>query len=258
MNARVGIGRGRPLLFLHGAFGGPEIWRRFVVPWFRARGHAVAAPALVAPTGRPARLRDYVVAARAAAAAFDAPPVAIGHSLGGLVAQHLAAEGRVAAMALVASPGPMGAGPSLWKLSSQHPGALAALMLAQAGAGSMLGPQAARETLFTDSASDAWIVENAPTPRPESPLALLDAMTWDLPAWPLARGVPALGLLGDRDAFIPASDLMAIRLLYGAETETMADLAHGAPVDPHWKRLAWRLAQWLEDIDASATAVARG
>jgi pimeloyl-ACP methyl ester carboxylesterase len=236
-----------PLLFLHGAFGGPHIWRRFVAPFFEARGYTVAAPELAARDAGPLRMRDYVAAARAAADELGGRPVVIGHSLGGLVAQHLAAEGRASAMALVAAPGPMGAGPSLWKLAALHPRALAALMLAQAGAGAVLGPQAARATLFTETASDAWIMANAPPPRPESPLALWDAMTWDLPMWPLARGRPTLALLGDRDAFVPAADLTAIAMAYGAETEIMPDMAHGAPIDPHWKRLAWRLTQWLED-----------
>ena len=53
-----------PILFLHGAFAGPEIWTRFVAPWFAARGHQVSVPRL--PGALPgARLRDYVRRARA-------------------------------------------------------------------------------------------------------------------------------------------------------------------------------------------------
>jgi len=122
------MSRKPPLLFLHGAFGGPEMWLRFVA-------HAVAAPPLPG-TGAPgrARLRDYVRAARRAADALGGRPVVIGHSLGGLVAQHLATERRLAGLALIGSPGPAGLGPSLWRLSAQQPGVLAALMVAQAGA----------------------------------------------------------------------------------------------------------------------------
>ena len=101
-----------PILFLHGAFGGPEVWTRFVAPWFAGRGHAVAVPRLSAPfAATPARLRDYVARAAAAADALESPPVVVGHSLGGLVAQHLAARRRVAGLVLVASPGPCGLGP---------------------------------------------------------------------------------------------------------------------------------------------------
>ena len=104
-----------PILFLHGAFAGPDVWTRFVAPWFANRGHRVAAPRLTGMVGgAPARLRDYVRRAADAADGLDASPVVVGHSLGGLVAQHLAARRRVAGVVLVGSPGPYGLGPSLW------------------------------------------------------------------------------------------------------------------------------------------------
>jgi pimeloyl-ACP methyl ester carboxylesterase len=80
---------------------------------------------------------------------------------------------------------------------------------------------------------------------PESPWALVDAMTWDLPNWTQARDVPTLALQGDRDAFIPTSDLGQIALSYGAETELLHGLGHGAPIDPGWETLARRIAAWL-------------
>ena len=118
-----------PLLFLHGAFAGPDgldpLRRALVRP---ARPPRRWCRDLPGPTDRPARLRDYVRTAREAAAALGERPVAIGHSLGGLVAQHLAAEGRLAGAALIASPGPMGLGPTLWRLAACAPEVLAALM----------------------------------------------------------------------------------------------------------------------------------
>ena len=35
-----------PILFLRGAFSGPEVRTRFVAPWFAARGRRVAVPRL--------------------------------------------------------------------------------------------------------------------------------------------------------------------------------------------------------------------
>jgi non-heme chloroperoxidase len=235
-----------PILFLHGAFAGPEIWTRFVAPWFAARGHRVAAPRLPGPVPG-ARLRDYVRRARAAADALGRPPVVVGHSLGGLVAQHLAAQCTVAGVVLVASPGPYGLAPSLWQLSARAPEVLATLLVAQAGAGTLLGLDAVRRAFFTDDTPDDWIAAVAPRPDRESPLALLDGLTWDLPAWFLARRAPMLAVLGDRDAFVPVTDLWAIGLAYGAETELVRGAAHGLPLDPHWKSLAWRINAWLDE-----------
>jgi non-heme chloroperoxidase len=246
-----------PLLFLHGAFAGPEVWARFVAPWFARRGHRVATPRLTPPPGGEGRLRDYVRAARAAADALGGAPVVIGHSLGGFVAQHLAAERRLAGLVLVASPGPAGLAPSFWRLATGSPKVMAALTLAQAGLGPLLGVEAARRALFTEETPDDWIAEVAPPPAPESAAALMDGMTWDFPVWPLGRRSPTLALLGDRDAFIPMSDLMGIAFAYGAETEVLHGMAHGAPIDPRWKRLAWRIDAWLAERTGAARLGAR-
>lgn len=243
-----------PILFLHGAFSGPEVWTRFVAPWFAARGHPVAAPRLTDPyVTRPERLRDYVRKAVDAVDAMEAPPVVIGYSLGGLVAQHLAVRRRVAGLALVASPGPGGLGPSLWQLSAGAPDVIGALLFAHAGGGASLGVEAARRALFTEATPAEWIRDIMQPVTRESPLALLDGLTWDLPPWYLMRRVPVLGLLGDSDAFVPVSDLWATTLAYGAETEVMRGFGHGLPIDPRWKALAWRLNAWMDErrIDVS-------
>jgi pimeloyl-ACP methyl ester carboxylesterase len=237
-----------PILFLHGAFNGAEVFTRFIAPWFAQRGFEVSVPRLPGALGNvSARLRDYVRTARQAADALGGAPLVIAHSLGGLVAQHLAAERRLPGLVLIGSPGPLGLGPSLWRLSAQRPRVLAGLLLAQAGAGRLLGVDAARAALFTDDTPGDWIADVMAPPQPESPAALFDGLTWDLPVWPLARRSPMLGLLGDQDAFVPRTDLTAIAMSYGAETEVLAGMAHGAPIDPRWKRVAWRIDAWLEE-----------
>lgn len=247
-----------PILFLHGAFGGPEVWMRFVAPWFAARGHQVAAPRLSTPlSARPARLRDYVARAVAAADALDAPPVVVGHSLGGLIAQHLAARRRLAGLVLVGSPGPVGLGPALWQLSSQAPDILASFLATQAGGGATIGLEAIRRALFTRETPIEWVADVAFQPGPESPLALLDALTWDLPAWFLVRRARVLAIQGDSDALVPITDLWANALAYGAETELMRGCGHGLPLDPHWRSLAWRINAWLDERRIGADRAGR-
>ena len=59
--------------------------------------------------------------------------------------------------------------------------------------------------------------------------------------------MPTLALLGDHDAFVPVTDLWAIALAYGAETELMRGFGHGMPIDPHWRSLAWRINAWIDE-----------
>ena len=98
----------RPILFLHGVFGKPSLQKPWSV-YFETRGFEVHAPALAGrdPT------RDDVLAAsgiqdclEVVLAAYDrlsSPPIVIGHSMGGLFAQKLAAARSPCAAVLLAS-----------------------------------------------------------------------------------------------------------------------------------------------------------
>ena len=114
-----------PLLLIHGAFshaghfGG---WARFFAQaGFDCHvaslpGHAPSDPgALAALT-----MADYLAALQRACAQLTAPPILIGHSMGGLLAQQLAATGPCAALGCVASAPP-------WMLPA-HPRALPFLL----------------------------------------------------------------------------------------------------------------------------------
>ena len=107
-----------PILHVHGACSQPahmEPWRAF----FAGAGYDCAAPAL--PGHVPsdpailarATIRDYLAALREAQATLGRPPVVIGHSLGGMLAQHLARAAACAGVVLVSSM-PAGSVPVTW------------------------------------------------------------------------------------------------------------------------------------------------
>jgi alpha-beta hydrolase superfamily lysophospholipase len=82
-----------PILFVHGLYHGGWCYEEHFVPWFRSRGYEAAAVTLRhhdqhhAPGLRVTSLMDYVADVVAAAARMSSPPVVIGHSMGGFVAQ---------------------------------------------------------------------------------------------------------------------------------------------------------------------------
>ena len=105
-----------PVLFIHGAFTRAMRWR----PWLRyfsAAGYECRAPSLPGhdPSDRALLSRltfeDYIGAMCAAVAEFERPPVVIGHSMGGLIAQHVAARCDCAGLVVMASPAP-------WRIAS--------------------------------------------------------------------------------------------------------------------------------------------
>jgi len=99
------------ILFIHGAFTRAARWDPWV-SFFTAAGHRCVAPSLPAhdppdPKGL-ARLTfaDYVAAVTEVHATFARPPIVIGHSMGGLIAQHVAARAECAALILISSTPP--------------------------------------------------------------------------------------------------------------------------------------------------------
>jgi pimeloyl-ACP methyl ester carboxylesterase len=99
------------ILFIHGAFTRGARWRAWV-RYFTAAGYRCVAPSLPGhDPSDPAALADltfadYVTAVGDIAATFAMPPIVVGHSMGGLIAQHVAARRACAALVLVSSTPP--------------------------------------------------------------------------------------------------------------------------------------------------------
>ncbi|HEX4178907.1 MAG TPA: alpha/beta fold hydrolase, partial [Rhizomicrobium sp.] len=116
-----------PILMIHGAFCGP--WSLDgLKEKFEAAGYAVTAPALRFHNGaRPPAalgttgLADYAADLEDEMAALGRAPILVGHSMGGLLAQMLAARRRAAAVILLAPSAPWGTPPTtLFEIGAAH------------------------------------------------------------------------------------------------------------------------------------------
>ena len=104
-----------PLVMIHGAFVGPWSFDKFRMP-FEAAGYDVHIPTLryhdrgMNPPSElgSVSLVDYAKDLAKVINGLDEPPILLGHSLGGLLAQMLAAKGKARALVLLA-PCPPGA-----------------------------------------------------------------------------------------------------------------------------------------------------
>lgn len=116
----------RDVVFVHGMFMNPKGWEPWVT-YFTERGHRCLAPAWPMHEGDPATLRAsppeglgaltlgaVVDAIAKVIDALDAPPVLVGHSMGGLVVQRLIASGRGAAGVCIDSAAPRGVSALSW------------------------------------------------------------------------------------------------------------------------------------------------
>ena len=85
-----------PILLVHGAWHGAWCWEETYLDYFADAGHETWAMDLRGHGGsgntKPFRLTtigDYIKDVLAAIAEMPSPPIVIGHSMGGLVCQHL-------------------------------------------------------------------------------------------------------------------------------------------------------------------------
>src|SRR5690606_1090224 len=114
-----GAARGRPLLFVHGAYTGAWCWDEHFLPFFARHGYAAHAVSLSGHGGSEGRerldrlrLADYVDDVARTVAELPAPPVLIGHSMGGLIVQKYLEHADATAAALLCAVPPHGLGPA--------------------------------------------------------------------------------------------------------------------------------------------------
>ena len=115
---------GYPLILIHGMWCSARNWDR-VVAMLAARGYDCHAPSL--PGHEPGPQQEQQVGAKSLkeylafledyvrAQSFSQPPIVIGHSMGGLLAQALAARIKTLALVLLTPAPPAGINPLRWR-----------------------------------------------------------------------------------------------------------------------------------------------
>lgn len=240
---------GPPLLFVHGGFHGAWCWADHFMPWFSARGydcHAVSCRdhGQSRRTGRHKewRLRDYVEDVRWATKQLGEAPIIAGHSLGGSIAQKLAADGGIAGMILLA-PSPIGgSNRAAMRMMFKYPGA----MLRGFGGGDLTVALPAFLSFFlSDDLSPS--VREAIANRCNGLTSLKaanDAFYFDSPN-PKPLGVPVLVASGEKDWSIPRYKNEKLARRYGGD-HIVVPTAHDIMCDARWEEAAHQIERWLQ------------
>ncbi|MFE1598293.1 alpha/beta hydrolase [Methylobacterium sp. ID0610] len=250
----LGQPRGAPLLFVHGAFGAAWIWQEIFLPHLSRRGRRVAAVSLRGHGGsqgkrhlREASLGDYLDDVRAAVRHCGEPPVLVGHSLGGLLAQRLIGQVPLRGLILLAPIPPDGLALVGARIALTDPG-----FWLEAFAGSILpGREPAmalfRHWLFSEGLPLERARRYAARMSAESPLALAEAH-WPAPMRSAAfAGLPALVVGGAQDRMIWPATTWRTALYHGAAHHTVPDIAHFLQLDHGAESVARLMLDWMDE-----------
>jgi len=248
-----------PVLMIHGAFAGPFVWEGLSAK-FRDAGYDVHVPALrhhsegnFSEELSQTSLADYTDDLEALIGTFPVPPILVGHAMGGLIAQLLAARAEVHALVLLAPSAPWGIPPStLFEIAS------AQTMLLNVGFwNSILEPG---QHILVRHGLDRLPAEERDAVLaqlvPESGRAVFEIMHWGLDMRRASEvdgrkvGCPVLLIAGGEDRINPPGTVARVADFYGSRAtyEKIPGMSHWLVSEPGWEKIAERALRWLEEI----------
>ena len=242
------------VIFAHGAFCGGWAFEQFRTP-FEARGLRTLAPDMRGHTAKSPRggcanlsMSDYAADLARLIGEQDEPPVLIGHSLGGLVAQMAAAKAPVRALVLLAPSPPWGvAGSSLEEAGS----ALALHALGPFWLQSVDPDYASARLYSLDKLDKEARKATFARMTAESGRALWETLNWCLdPFMTTSVAVdrikaPVLALAGDRDLIHPPATVRQTAARLSADVLTFDGMSHWLIGERGWEKVAQSCLDWL-------------
>lgn len=243
-----------PILFVHGMWHGAWIWAENFMPYFARHGYASYALSLRGhgksegpETIRWVRLRDYVEDVAQVAQRFQAMPILVGHSMGGVVVQKYLETHLSPAAVLLASGPPSGLLPSVLALAKRHPVIFLKSSLKLTPRPLVETPHLYRELLFSDTLPDSRLQEYFEHLSDESYRVVLDMMGLDLPH-PKRVKTPILVIGATQDQSILPGEYEATATLYQTKP-VMFKMAHNMMLEDGWAMVADCILGWLNERD---------
>jgi pimeloyl-ACP methyl ester carboxylesterase len=248
------------IVMVHGAFCGGWAFERFRTA-FEAQGMTVIAPDL---RGHGAdeggvvgvSMADYAADIQRLCDGLSEPPILLGHSMGGLVAQMAARRARIAALVLLAPSPPWGvSGSSIEEAVT----AFGVQVMGPLSSGAVEPDRGLMRHYSLDRTPAEEREAIIARLRPESGRALREALNWWLDPFmttsvgPGALPVPVLAIAGQHDVVHPPATVRQIAQRIGATYEAMPGMSHWLLGEAGWEDVAARVLRWLSE-EARAAA----
>lgn len=248
------------IVMVHGAFCGGWAFDAFRAP-FEAAGFETIAPDLRGhgPADPPGAvtgvsMRDYAADIAGLCAALPRPPVLLGHSMGGLVAQMAARRAPVAALVLLAPSPPWGVAASSLEEAAT---AFGVQLLGPFSSGAMTPDRGLMRAYSLDRLAKPEREAAVARLKPESAQAVRETLNWWLDPFmttslgPGPIGVPALVLSGERDVVHSPATCAAVAERVGAEFRVLPGMSHWLLGEPGWETVADAVLGWMAEAAIS-------
>lgn len=244
------------IVMVHGAFCGGWAFDPFRAP-FQMAGFDVVAPDLRGhvesdPPGAVSgvSMSDYAADIAGLCAGLDSPPVLLGHSMGGLVAQLAARRTPVRALVLLAPSPPWGVAAT----SVEEAATAFGVHLFGAFSTGALTPDRGLMRAYSLDRLDRSDREAAIARlRPESAAAVRETLNWwsdpfmttSLGPGPISA--PSLVVAGERDVVHSPATGAAVAERIGAEFKVMPGMSHWLMGEPGWEQVAEVVLTWIAE-----------
>lgn len=244
--------RPTPLLFVHGAYAGAWCWDENFLPWFAKQGYAAYAVSLSGHGNSRGRayldsfsIADYVEDVAEAVASLPAPPVLIGHSMGGMVVQKYLEDYEVPGVVLMSSVPPQGLLGSALGLALSQPNMMGDLNRLMGGGQPQM--ETLRQAMFHESIEIDRLKRYYHLCQPESHRALWDMSLFNLPSLSRMSRPPMLVMGAEHDMLIPADQVHMTARKYEQPCLILPGLGHGMMLETDWRIAADPILSWLRE-----------
>jgi pimeloyl-ACP methyl ester carboxylesterase len=246
--------RRTPLLFVHGAWHGAWCWDEYFLPYFARCGYEAHAVSLRGHGGSPGPGRlswvsaaDYAADLAATVRRLTAPPIIIGHSMGGFVVQKYLERYYAPAAILMASAPPKPIFRTTFDVIRHAPLAFLRVNLKMDLYPVVGTPKLAGDFLFSADMPVEKVADYHGRLQSESYRVYLDMLGLSLPRPELVK-TPIMVLGAAKDAIFSVKEVEETAAAYHTQANIFPNMAHDMMLESGWQAVADKILEWVGTV----------